>query len=213
VPVGEPGNPVRLAEGVRAWDMAYEPTRQELYVATRDPRVQVFDARSGERGSDIDLPGWHGLGLEAIPGRVFLGVGGKDGLYAIDAATHTVAPWPVTGRIVTPVYLDADPDGKYLFLTYSRDIVAIDVERAAVIGRVVTPFSGAIAYDPGTRLLVVTYDDDPPPTRIVAYRVDENGLTPAGWMKSPSLGRMGVEPMHRGFLQSGLHTFFVWKAN
>jgi hypothetical protein len=144
---------------------------------------------------------------------VFLGVGGKDGLYAIDAATHTVAPWPVTGRIVTPVYLDADPDGKYLFLTYSRDIVAIDVERAAVIGRVVTPFSGAIAYDPGTRLLVVTYDDDPPPTRIVAYRVDENGLTPAGRMKSPSLGRRGVEPMHRGFLQSGLHTLLVWKAN
>ena len=73
-------------------DIVYEPTRKELYVATRDPRLLVFDGVSGRAGDDVPLPGWFGTQLEAIPGRVFVLLEDKQGLYVIDAATHHVAP-------------------------------------------------------------------------------------------------------------------------
>jgi hypothetical protein len=193
--------------------MAYEPTRRELYVAAREPFVRVYDAMSGERGADVAVPGWHGEGLEAIPGRVFLGVGSKDGLYAIDAATHTLTRFPIAGRVVTPVYIDADVSGKYLFLTYSRDVVAVDVEKAAVVGRVVAPFPPRIAFDAGTGLLVVTHaDETKPPARVLVYRVGSKGLEEVAELRNPPLGRVGVEPLENGFLQTGEFSFIVWTA-
>ena len=50
------GVPVKLVGDMHAWDMAYEPTRRELYVSSRASRLMVFDARSGERAADIALP-------------------------------------------------------------------------------------------------------------------------------------------------------------
>ncbi len=63
IDVGEPESPKRLGPGMRALDLAYEPTRRELYVATRDPWLTVFQVPSGER-TRIDLPGWFASSLE-----------------------------------------------------------------------------------------------------------------------------------------------------
>jgi hypothetical protein len=211
VDVGRDGPPVPLA---RMWAraLAYEPTRHELYVSSRAPVVHVFDARSGERAASIALPGWYGLGLEPIPGRIFLSVGGKDGLYTIDAATHQLAPWPVVGRIVTPGYIEADPSGRSLFLAYYREIVAIDIATATVTGRVVTEEPPAIAFDPGTGLLLATWSGRPPEIQVVAFRADATGLTAVAQMRNPSLGRVGVEPTSHGFLQNGYHALLLWSS-
>jgi hypothetical protein len=210
--VGRDGAPVHLAN-IWARALAYEPTRHELYVASRAPVVQVFDARSGEHGVDVSLPGWYGAQLEPIPGRVFLSVGGKDGLYAIDAATHQVAPWPVVGRVVTPATIEADPGGRYLFLAYYREIVAIDVATATVTGRVVMASTPAIAFDPGTGLLLATWhDDSPPPIKVVAFRVDATGLIAVAQLPNPPIGGVGVEPTSHGFIQAGYHGLLVWSS-
>lgn len=66
--LGEP----KIIADVRASDMAYEPTRREIYVTSRASRVDVFDGATGESGAVVDLPGWLGSELEAVPGRVFL---------------------------------------------------------------------------------------------------------------------------------------------
>jgi hypothetical protein len=206
------GESVRLAGDLVPTDLVYEPTRREVYVASRDPRLLVFDATSGRKGDDLPLPGWYGVELESIPGRVFLSVGGKDGLYTIDAATHVVAPWPVDGRIVTPARIEADPSGQYLFLAYYREIVAIDIARAAVIGRAVTYSTPAIAFDPGERVLIATWNDNPPPTRVVAFRAGADGFTEVARYKNPPVGRVGVEPTSHGFVQAGSLALVVWSS-
>jgi len=205
--------PVHLAARDMASDLVYEPTRHELYVSSaRESSLRVFDAGSGEAAPSIKLPGWSGFELEAIPGRVFLSVGGKPGLYAIDAATHAVAAWPVSGRISTPAYIEADPSGKYLFLAYYRQVVAIDVATARVAGRVVMGGTPAIAFDPGTNLLLATWADELPPIHVAAYDVTADGLTVAARLKNPPLGLVGVEPTENGFIQRGRFVLLLWKA-
>jgi hypothetical protein len=125
--------PVRLmGKQWKSARFAYEPTRNQMYLPTRTGEVLVFDAASGERSPDVMVPGDYVNMLEAIPGRVFFTLADKSGLYVIDAATKQVSPWEVTGKLVTPVYLDADPTGKYLFATYARQIAQI---RLSLIGR------------------------------------------------------------------------------
>ena len=58
-------------------DIVYEPTRKELYVATRDQRLIVFDGVSGRAGDDVPLRDGSRPQLEAIPGRVFVLAGGQ----------------------------------------------------------------------------------------------------------------------------------------
>jgi hypothetical protein len=203
-----------LIGDILARDLVYEPTRHEVYIATRDPRLIVLDARSGRSGDPIPLPGWYGVELESIPGRVFLSVGGKDGLYTIDAATHRVTPWPVDGRIVTPAIIEADPSGRYLFLSYYREIVAIDIARASVVGRVVTATTPSIAFDPGERLLLATWRDeaDPQAIKVVAFRAGDDGLTEVANLKNPRVGSVGVEPTNHGFIQAGNLALLVWSS-
>lgn len=207
--------PVRLAG--REWPVtrfAYEPTRKQMYLGTRSGRVLVFDAETGERSPDVIVPGHYANMIEAIPGRVFLTVSNKSGLYAIDAATKAVAPWPVAGKLVTPAYLDADPSGKYLFATYDRYIVAIDVARAEVVGRMITAMGPHIAFDSERRLLIATQYDLPghPAVRLAAYRVGDEGFTEVARMPFLSDAAPGLESLRSGgFLQSGRRSLFVWQ--
>jgi hypothetical protein len=195
---------------MRALDLAYEPTRRELYVATRDPHLFVFHAHSGERVR-IDLPGWFASSLEAAPGRVYINVSPKTSLYVVDADTHRVAPWPVSGTVVFPGYLEADPEGHYLFAAYDRYVSAIDARTATVVGRIIAPKPVSIAFDAGARLLLASWEDGiPPPVRVVAYRVDEKGLTQVARLENPANGIVGVARTHRGFIQRGVASLIVW---
>jgi hypothetical protein len=207
------GESKTLATDLTPRDIVYEPSQKELYVATRDPKLLVFDGATGRARDDLSLPGWFANQLEAIPGRVFVELDDKQGLYAIDAATHQIAPWPVTGRFITPAFLEADPSGEYLFAAFYRELVAIDVKRAAVTANVVTPTAPAIAFDPGERVLVATWgDDDPPPYKIRAYRPGPDGLTEIARLENPRVGISGVEPTSHGFVQSGHLALLIWSS-
>jgi hypothetical protein len=199
------------------WSLAgfvYEPTRKQMYISTRRGRVLVFDAETGERSPDVIVPGNYVTMLEALPGRVVFTLADKSGLYTIDAATKAVAPWAVTGKLVTPVYLEADPSGKYLFATYDRYVVAIDVARAAIVGRLITATGGRIAFDPDSRLLLATQFEHPghPKLRLAAYRVGDDGFTEVSRLSILPDAAPGLESLRSGgFLQSGRRSLFVWK--
>ena len=214
LPSREPGNPTTIARGV--YSHATWPTsrRGESSTSRLESRSCAFTTACPASADLTSLcRAGDGEGLEAIPGRVFLGVGSKDGLYAIEASTHRLRPFPITGRVVTPVYIDADVSGRYLFLMYSRDIVAVDVDKAAVVGRVVTPSPPTIAFDAGTGLLVVTHaDETKPPARVLVFRIGLGGLEEVAELRNPPLGRVGVEPLEHGFLQSGEFSMIVWRA-
>jgi hypothetical protein len=203
--------PVRLLAQNAPIDLTYESSRQEVYVSTFRGPVLVFDATTGERGPAIEVPGWTADELEGTRGRVFLTVDRKHGLYSIDPVSHTLALWPVTGHISTPARLDADPAGKYLFMASERELVAIDIARATVAGRVFTYMTPAIAFDPETNLLIATWDDEPPPTRVVAFGVDKNGLVARARLENPAIGRSGLQPMYGGFMQRGIRDWIVWQ--
>ena len=208
--------PPRILAG-RQWRtarLAYEPTRKEMYIATHESGIVVYDTQNGERGPIIEQPGWFANALEAVPGKVFFSVENKSGLYAIDADTHTISPWPVTGKLVTPAYLDADPTGQYLFATYDRHVVAIDIASATVVARRTTASGARIAFDPQRRLLVVSEYDRPdhPMIRLRAFSVDAKGLTEVAELKNPVDGHVGLESFRGGFLQQGYNTLLLWTA-
>jgi hypothetical protein len=212
---GEP--PVRLSG--RVWTTgrwAYEPTRRQMYLPTRDSRMLVFDADSGERAGDVEVPGDYPIMVEALPGRVLFSLSNKSGLYAIDAQTKAVTPWKVTGKFVTPAYLDADPSGRFLFATYDRYVVAIDVASATVVGKLITAQGASIAFDPDRGLMIAAQYVTPghPRIRLVAYRVDASGFTEVGEMKNPADGLMGLESFRGGgFLQSGHRSLLLWATS
>jgi hypothetical protein len=203
----------KLIAHERATDMTYEPERREIYVSVRGPRVSVYDGATGEPGAVVELPGWLGAGLEAVPGRVFLMQLKNPGLFVIDAKTHTLAPFPTSGKVVTPVHLEADPSGRYLFAAYYQNIVAIDPATGKVLGRVTVPSLPSIAFDPGAGLLVATWADEPTPVRVAAFRVDEKGLTEVSQFKNPQAGGIGVEPTSRGFIQVGTNRLYIWSTS
>ncbi|TAK17109.1 MAG: hypothetical protein EPO35_03855 [Acidobacteria bacterium] len=202
----------KLFAHVRASDMTYEPTRREIYVTSRAPRVNVYDAATGEPGAIVDLPGWQGGGLEAVPGRVFLMQAKTPGLFSIDAKTHALSSFPTSEKVVTPVYIEADPSGRYIFAAYYQNIVAIDPSSGKVLGRATVPSVPAIAFDPGTNLLVATWADEPTPVRVAAFRVEAGGLTEVSQFRNPRVGAVGVEPTSRGFIQLGINRLYLWSA-
>ncbi len=209
-------DPPRTLAG-RQWRtarLAYEPRRKEMYIATRESGILVYDTEKGERGAVIELPGWYPDVLEAVPGKVFFSVANKSGLFVIDAATHTVAPWPVTGKLVTPAYLDADPTGKYLFATYDRYLVGIDIPSATVVARITTARGARLAFDPERRLLIVSdYElPDHPRIRLRTFSVSDNGFTQVAQLKNPADGEVGLESFRGGFLQQGYRSLLLWTA-
>lgn len=202
----------KIIAKVRASDLAYEPSRREVYVTSRASRVDIFDGATGEKAGVVDLPGWLGAGLEAVPGRVFLMQLKTPGLFAIDAKTHAMSPFQTSEKVVTPVHIEADPSGRFIFAAYYQNIVAINAMTGKVVGRATTPFTAAIAYDPGTNLLVATWQEDLSDITVAAFRVDEAGLSQVSHFKNPSAGQVGVEPTSKGFIQSGLNRFYIWSA-
>jgi hypothetical protein len=204
------GEPVMLGEG-RAYDLAYEPTRREIYVTPRLPEVWVFSAVTGEQAPDITLPGWLGRGLEAVPGKVFLDVINQPDLYVIDAKTRDVSPFKVKGPFVPPGYLDADPAGRYLFARYDRFVVAIDIATATVVDQLAMLTQPSIAYDPGAERLIVTWQDPvKSDVSIVVYRMEPTGFKEESRLGNPRLGRSGVEPTGQGFVQQAQYALYVW---
>ena len=208
--VGDLSSPHMIAK-MQASDLVYEPSRQEIYVTSRESNVRVFDARTGEGRGVVDLPGWFGYELEAMPGKVFLGVGKKEGLYVIDAATHRLAPFPIQANVTMPMHLESDPSGKYLYAASYQQIVAIDPATGTIAGRVTTRNTSAIAFDPGADLLIAVSANEPPPIRMMTYRVDGNGLSVVAPLTNPAKGQVGIEPTSRGFIQKGVHEFIVWR--
>jgi len=210
---GTSPEPVTVVAG-RLWgtELVYEPTRQQVYVATGTSRVVVLDARSGERAPDITLPGWSATGLEAVPGRVFMNVSGKNGIYQIDAATHAVTVWPVESQLVTPAHFEADPAGRTLFAAYDQFIVAIDIASGKQLGRITTTSSPAMAFDPGTGWLVTSWADARPRLRLKAFDVNAQGFAEMCEMDNPALGGFGLEPTAHGFIQRGHKSLLVWAA-
>ena len=203
----------KLIANVRASDLAYEPTRREIYVTSRFPRVEVFDGATGEPGAVVQLPGWLGYELEAVPGRVFLLQGKTPGIFAIDASTHALSVFSTSGKVVTPAHLEADPSGRYLFAAYYQNIVAMDASSGKVLGRATVPSTPRIAFDPGNGLLVATWADEPTPVRVAAFRVEQKGLTEVSQFKNPRAGGIGVEPTSRGFIQVGVNRLYIWSGS
>lgn len=206
--LGEP----KIFANILASDMAYEPSRREVYVTSRAPRVDVFDGATGEPGAVVELPGWLGLGLEAVPGRVFLMQQKTPGIFAIDAKTHALAPFATSEKVVTPVYLEADPSGRFIFAAYYQNIVAINAISGKVVGRATVPSTPAIAFDPGAGLLVATWTDYTEPVRVAAFKLDEQGLSEVAKFKNPTAGGVGVEPTSHGFVQVGVNRLYIWSA-
>jgi hypothetical protein len=198
--------PVPIGVVDQATDLIFEPTRRELYVFTRTPRVAIFDARSGEGATVIEVPGWYGHSAVATAGRIFFNVGGHQGIYAVDGDSRKVAKWEVQGRLVTPFLMEADPAGRYLFATPARQIVAIDIAAARVVGRVQLPSTPAIAYDAASELLVAAWFDTTPPMKMAAYRVSETGLQQVAEWRAPAGARARLEATRGGFVQHGRNT-------
>ncbi|MEZ5316146.1 MAG: hypothetical protein R2752_01980 [Vicinamibacterales bacterium] len=214
VDVRRPGaRPVVLASGVRGSDLAYEPERQEVYVAfARRPTVLVFDARSAAPNAVVELPGWFATGLEATRGTVFAMLGDVPGLFAIDAATHQAAAWPVKGRVSTPAQIEADPTGRYLFLAWNREFAAIDIATATVLGRVVTATRPTIAFDVDTGQLIASWTDESPgPTQhLVTYDVGPDGLRERARLDEGRNHGIG-ESFDHGFVQRG-SDWSIWRG-
>jgi DNA-binding beta-propeller fold protein YncE len=123
--------PKVLFQSRKVGSKAYDPLSKRLYLTEAlSSRVLVFSIPGGERLPDIEVPGWTAHSLEASVGRIFLQAEGKSGLYVIDTRTHTVSEWPVEGPLTTPAHVEADPSGRFLFATYDRYVVAIDIATA-----------------------------------------------------------------------------------
>jgi hypothetical protein len=208
-------DPPRTLTG-RQWRtarLAYEPTRREIYLATRERGIIVYGTEDGEKGPVIELPGWYADVLEAVPGKIFFSVANKSGLYVIDAKTHAVAPWPVEGKVETPAYLDADPNGKYLFATYDRYLVAIDIATARVVDRIVTSTGARIAFDPERNLLIMAeHYQGRPLISLRAYSVGDKGFTQVAELENPDDGLIGLESFRGGFLQQGYRSLLLWST-
>jgi DNA-binding beta-propeller fold protein YncE len=208
------GQPVKISD-LNTSGLVYEPTKHEVYAATavnRTPYLVVFDARTGQLRTTIKLPGSYAFDLQAIPGTVFFLLGEEDGIYAIDANTHEVAPWRVTGSLITPGNLEADPSGRYLFLARSREIDVIDVATRTVTGRVSMYGTASIGFDPASGVLIAAWPDlSETRDQLALLRPTADGLTEVGTLKNDAGGTRIVRTNY-GFIQRADKEFLIWSA-
>jgi DNA-binding beta-propeller fold protein YncE len=194
-----------------AGSLAYEPTAHELYASFELlPEIAIFNARTGRLATRLKLPGWSAFQLVAVPGKVFMLLKDKDGMYTIDATTHTIAPWPVKG-ITTPGRLEADPNGKYLFFTRENEVDAIDIARQTVIGKISVSGEPSVSFDTDSGLLVVGWLHSSPQKFDVlqVVRPTGDGLIPVTSLSNEAGGTELVRS-HYGFIQHGFHEFLLW---
>jgi DNA-binding beta-propeller fold protein YncE len=207
------GKPVKIST-LQGSGLVYEPTRHEVYTATEfngSPYVLVFDAQTGQLRTTIKLDR-SPYGFQAIPGSVFCFLDGQDGIYAIDAKTHVVARWPVTGSLVTPGNLEVDPSGRYLFLARAREIDAIDVPTHTVIGRLSMPGTASIGFDPSSAVLIAAWPSlSEQRDQLAVLRPTADGLTEVGTLKNDAGGTQIVRTNY-GFIQRTYNEFLIWSA-
>jgi hypothetical protein len=192
--------------------LAYEPTQHELYASfALMNKVSVYDAQTGHFKEDIKLPGWSAFQLVAVPGKVFMLLQGKDGIYDIDPASHKVEPWSVEGKLTTPGRLEVDPNGRYLFFTRIGEVDAIDIASQREIGHIGLYGEPSASFDPDSGLLVVGWLGNSPEQRDVlqVLRPTNDGLLPVATLDNGAGGTTLVRS-HYGFIQHGSHEFLVW---
>jgi hypothetical protein len=206
------GAPVTISD-TYAWDLVYEPTRHEIYASFQFlPYVMVFDARTGDRRAVIDLPGWNASQLEAVPGKVFMLVGGKDGIFTIDAATRKVSSWEVSGTLITPGMLQADPHGRYLFMARPSEIDQIDIATRRIVGKATMFGMPSISFDPASDRLVAAWPDTTIlKERLIVFQPGPEGLKQVAQLTNTS-GGVHLIRTNRGFIQNGDRQFLVWKG-
>ena len=206
------GTPVTISDKF-AWDLVYEPTHHEIYASFQFlPYVMVFDARTGDRRAVLDVPGWNASQLEAVPGKVFMLVGGKDGVYTIDANTHAVEPWEVEGKLITPGMLQADPNGRYLFMARTSEIDQIDIATRRIVGKAAMFGMPSISFDPANGRLVAAWPDQTIlRERLIVFQPGPDGLKQVAQLTNTTGGLHLIRTNH-GFIQNGDHQFLVWKS-
>ena len=211
--VSERGGTATPISNNYAWDLVYEPTHHEIYASFQFlPYVMVFDARTGDKRATIDLPGWNASQLEAVPGRVFMLIGGKDGVFSIDAGTHKVAPWEVGGKLITPGMLQADPHGRYLFMARPSEIDQIDIATRRIVGKASMFGMPSISFDPANDRLVAAWPDTTMlKERLIVFQPGADGLKQVAQLTNTSGGVHLIRTNH-GFIQNGDHQFLVWKS-
>jgi DNA-binding beta-propeller fold protein YncE len=210
--VDEQGGKGVTLESHYAGSLAYEPTAHELYASFELlPEIAIFNARTGRLETRVKLPGWSAFQLVAVPGKVFMLLKDKEGIYTIDAATHTVAAWPVKGNITTPGRLEADPNGKYLFFTRESEVDAIDIASQTVIGKISVFGDPSVSFDSASGLLVIGWLHNSPQKFDVlqVVRPTADGLIPVASLSNAAGGTELVRS-HYGFIQHGFHEFLVW---
>jgi hypothetical protein len=192
------GQPVPVGVAPRVTEMVYEPERKELYVFGLTRKVIVFDAVAGQQVATIDLPET-ARRPAAIGGRVWFTLARRDGLFAIDGKTRTMALHPVEGRTAAPAAIEGDAATGQLFLAFAREIVAIDAASGVLRGRFPTLETAAIAFDPGTGVLLATRGQQ----RILVLRSGPQGLELLDELSWAGGNIPWLEPTRRGFLQLG----------
>jgi DNA-binding beta-propeller fold protein YncE len=172
----------------------YEPRTEELYVfSLHSPEVRIFDGRTGDQKRTLDLPGWGGVGVLKTPGRIYVNVPPKVGLYVIDTAERRVTRFPMPPGIDLPsnrFTLVANASGSRLFASDDHEIVAIDAETGARIARVVTNRDGAaLAYDPVADVLLARVGSvDWQQGVLASFRLDGSRLLPVATQTLPVEG-------------------------
>lgn len=206
----------------RVVDLVYEPVRRELFAFTATSDVVVLNAATGKPIRPITLPGLDGRAAVAAAGQIYLTIGGKDGVFRIDGTSRAVARVEALGD-ETPHVIEVDQANGRLFAAYARRIVALEIASGTELGRLVTSAEAAVAYDPGSGLLVAT--NTAPPKSIETFRVTPAGLERVDRLTWVAPGLSWLEPLNHGFVQRGettspagespaghTDTLLVWKS-
>ena len=222
IDLNRPAEPVGIGRVHRVRDLVYEPVRRELFAFTATSDVVVLNAVTGKPIRPITLPGLDGRTPVAAAGQIYLTVGGERGVFRIDGTTRAVTRVEALGED-TPHAIEVDHANGRLFLAYPRRISAVDIASGMELGRHVTLTEAAIAYDPGTGLLVAT--NTAPPMSLETFRVTPSGLEPVERLNWVAPGLSWLEPTLHGFVQRGeatsntgtspaghTDTLLVWKS-